>query len=109
MKYPDDQLWVRGPCLKDDILSANCEGVQLPQAYKEFVSITDGLEIMGARPSFIFSLKDIWLHEQDGERSWVISDLAECGIVVLRPSDGDCYYLAPDEMKKSVGSLRHMC
>lgn len=99
-KYDSDQLSVVEGSDVDQLV--DCErsyGLTLPNGYKEFLTITNGLTLHRGRPFAIYGTGD--LYRVDLEHSaiplWLITDLYEQGAVVMPAEDTEelVVYLAP--------------
>ena len=96
------------PASEDEVVQ--CEArlrTTLPDQYKEFVTIVNGIGIRRGRPYEILGTDD--LEYLDDSRQWIgVTPLYEDGYVALRNEDksANCYLLTADGCTNKIGDLR---
>jgi len=82
-------LRISGPASSNDIsMTERRLGVGLPAAYRHFVEICDGFEILYGRPYVVCGTRDVYSTQVQGMRFLVITELYENGVVAIDPAAG---------------------
>jgi hypothetical protein len=90
----------------------DCErknNLKIPSEYRRLLSITNGLDVLCDKPYTVAGTGDLRAITFNNQATWVVSDLNEYGVVVIKPNnenDSECLYINPTGKEEYVGDLR---